>query len=331
MKSKIRQYLFELKYMKNNNTKESIAPVTVKEEIQMNTQRSIHTETFDNSCNDKGNETIYFENENEQPFNLSFDISEEEWSKKRKKTNLEKTSTDLKKQAVKTLKYQEDLEEKKFTIIVDDQKEFHQNTCTKKNTINLNSLEKKQWLINDVIDYTIQMKILKWKKDNEGKPDITGHIPSYYLQFLYYSTFETPIRYMYGKDLMEKDNLLVAINSQYENKNISGNVGNHWMLIDINFNDKELKLYNSMSNIKLSEHVKETLKTSYMQFICHECCFILDDYKLNYIIDTPRQPNEWDCGICVINNAECILNQTDLKRKENFVRRREEIRRELEA
>lgn len=47
-----------------------------------------------------------------------------------------------------------------------------------KNKINLNTLNKSQLMNDAKIDYTIQMKILNLKKENEVKPDIIWHVYS---------------------------------------------------------------------------------------------------------------------------------------------------------
>ncbi|KAL7637895.1 UNVERIFIED_CONTAM: hypothetical protein RMT77_011507 [Armadillidium vulgare] len=126
------------------------------------------------------------------------------------------------------------------------------------------------------------MALEKFKIRKGKNNDITGYISTYLMQSLFHSNFDQTLRHI-KKNIMEKDNVLFVINNVY------GSTRQHWMLLDIKFNEKEIRCFNSFSEIKIPKTVIETIKNLiYAIHVANDSPIEINKYKFSNV-DTPQQ------------------------------------------
>ncbi|KAL7637888.1 UNVERIFIED_CONTAM: hypothetical protein RMT77_011500 [Armadillidium vulgare] len=133
------------------------------------------------------------------------------------------------------------------------------------------------------------MALEKFKIRKGKNNDITGYISTYLMQSLFHSNFDQTLRHI-KKNIMEKDNVLFDINNVYGSTSIgNARLGQHWMLLDINFNEKEIRCFNSFSEIKIPKTVIETIKNLiYAIHVANDSPIEINKYKFSNV-DTPQQ------------------------------------------
>ena len=161
-------------------------------------------------------------------------------------------------------------------------------------------------------DLIYQAQLYDFNNLEEKKKEKICVIPSVTLQSLSAPRgyFENAIVELYCKEAINKDSVLAAINTNYDDKVPSES--KHWMLCHFQLNAKEIRIYNSAQNCKLSERSRKAI-TNFI-IALHATSgreAPLDEYHIRYV-DTPQQTNGRDCGLFPIDIAKSIMEQTSL-------------------
>ncbi|KAL7637000.1 UNVERIFIED_CONTAM: hypothetical protein RMT77_012758 [Armadillidium vulgare] len=187
---------------------------------------------------------------------------------------------------------------------------FHESICKtssndhakkrkKRNVSGIEKLDGSGYLSIDVVSSAIEMHTQKL--DNKK----TTFFHSHNLQGLYHNNFDVSIRHLYKNKVLEKDNMIFAINTDYEED------GSHWFLCDWNFNNNCIRLFDSLS-CKIPNNVFNIIKNLIIvTYVTNNCSVELEKFKIHKIKDTPLQEH-FECGICVVENAKSILKETKL-------------------
>ncbi|KAL7631707.1 UNVERIFIED_CONTAM: hypothetical protein RMT77_001051 [Armadillidium vulgare] len=173
----------------------------------------------------------------------------------------------------------------------------------------------------DIVSSAIEMYTERF--DN-GK---TAFFPSRNLQGLYNNQFDVSIRHLYKRKILEKDNMIVAMNTDRDYKS----EGYHWVLCDYNFNNKKIRIFNSSPECNITDEVLNLIKNVIIVVnVANNSPVVLENYLLEEVKNTPIQEN-LECGICVVENAKSVIMQKKLhSEKVDYGNLRKKLKTELE-
>ncbi|KAL7639188.1 UNVERIFIED_CONTAM: hypothetical protein RMT77_010722 [Armadillidium vulgare] len=188
----------------------------------------------------------------------------------------------------------------------------------KRRIIGIEDLNGNGFLDGEVVDVALEMIIDR----NEGND--THLLPYHNVASLSLNNFELPLRHLHGKDIIKKNNVLALFNTDYKKG------GYHWFLVDIQLRQKEVRIFNSLPECQIQEESFQTIKNLIISIhVSSNVDIDLNDYKLTVIKNTPKQTGS-ECGICVIENANSILQRNNFKEITDFKERRNYIMQEIE-
>ncbi|XP_065675504.1 uncharacterized protein LOC136091725 [Hydra vulgaris] len=101
-------------------------------------------------------------------------------------------------------------------------------------------------------------------------------------------------KFMHQHDVLNKDFILVNINTDIER-------GNHWILGVISLNNNYICIFDSLRlNNNRREHFVELMKIAQISSTLAQSKLDMSKFKFYYSLDCEQQNNSFDCGVYVI-------------------------------
>ena len=182
--------------------------------------------------------------------------------------------------------------------------------------------DENNWLSGDVIYNAIKLYINKEK----GASEKFCIFESFHIQFLAHNNFESAIRTLYNIEALNKDSVLVVINTD------SKGSGYHWILCQIQLNLKEIRIFNPSIQYKLTPLNKKGIKNLVIAlYATVNEVTNLSDFTLIHV-NSPQQGMKYygDCGVFAINFAKSlILEEEDLSTPDEIHKTRSVLKKKL--